>query len=102
MDEITTGFIVLAVHLVLAFITILIVLTADLVKKEQKKAQIWVCLLIPFIGSLFIASFTIHEKLTEIKDIKASLNNTSITDNHGADLHIGQRQYGNSHSDSSD
>jgi multisubunit Na+/H+ antiporter MnhB subunit len=102
MNELPAELIALAVHLVLALVTILIVLVLDIVEKEQKRAQIWVCLLVPFVGSLFIVSFTVNEKITDIKNTKSSSNNTAITDDHGIDLHIAQRQHESSSSDGSD
>lgn len=102
MNELSAEIIALAMHFILALATILIVLVFDIVEREQKKAQIWVCLLVPFVGSLFIVSFTINEKLTDIKSAKKSSNNTATTDDHGIDLHIAQRQYESSSSDGSD
>ena len=102
MDNLSVIFIALAVHLSLAAISALVVLAADIVKKEQKMAQILVCLLIPFIGSLIIGAFTINEKFSGGGNFKSSSNNTQITDDHGIDLHISHRQHQNMSSDGSD
>ncbi|MEH6451289.1 MAG: hypothetical protein V7765_21690 [Oleispira sp.] len=103
MDNLSVILIALAVHFSLAAISSLVVLAADIVKKEQKMAQVLVCLLIPFVGSLIIVAFTINEESSGGGNFKSSSNNTQITDNHGIDLHISHKQHQNmSSSDGSD
>ena len=103
MDNLSVILIALAVHFSLAAVSSLVVLAADIVKKEQKMAQILVCLLIPFVGSLLILAFTINEESSGGGSFKSSSNNTQITDNHGIDLHISHKQHQNiSSSDGSD
>jgi len=93
VEELSIEVLAVAVHFGLALITVLLVLVADIVEREQKNAQLWICLLVPFVGSLFIAFFTVHEKLYEAKYKKTSLNNTATSDEHGIDLHIAQKQH---------
>lgn len=102
MEDFSVLIVVLGLHVGIAVFSVLMIYVLDISPPEQKKAQAWVCLLLPFVGSFLIVSFTIYEKMNHRDPYDSSGNPTSITNDNGADLYIGQRQHQSVSSGSSD
>ncbi len=85
----------IAVHLALALVASIFVVKLDLVEQDQKKAQIIVGILIPFIGSLFIIAFSLYEKSSQLKEMRRLTSRSSSSNESGIDLHVAQRQHEN-------
>lgn len=80
----------LVAHLFFAVIVISMVYYFDVVEKEQRKAQAWVCLLVPFVGPLFIGFFTIHEVRSFPKHKRGVGNNPALNDGKAVEFGISQ------------
>lgn len=70
-----------------------LIIKSDLVYGSQKKAQILICLFVPYIGSIIIGLFTLHETKEHESKIKPSRNTSTVSEQDGINLHISHRQH---------